>query len=61
MLELDPGASVKRSTETAEEVLFVLAGTGTLELAGGHALEPESGAYLAPGEESSCKTSVRSR
>ncbi len=60
VLELDPGASVKRSTNTGEEVLFVLAGTGTLvlartaaaQLAGtGHALEPESGAYLAPGEE----------
>jgi quercetin dioxygenase-like cupin family protein len=52
VLELDPGASVKRSTNTGEEVLFVLAGTGTLEPDGaGHALEPESGAYLAPGEE----------
>jgi quercetin dioxygenase-like cupin family protein len=52
LLELDPGESVKRCTATSEEVLFVLEGVGTLELAGaGHTLEPESGAYLAPGEE----------
>ncbi len=52
VLELDPRASVKRSTDTNEEVLFVLHGIGTLELAGaGHALEPESAACLAPGDE----------
>jgi quercetin dioxygenase-like cupin family protein len=52
VLELDPAASVRRATNDEEEVLFVVDGTGTLRLAGaGHALEPESGAYLAPGED----------
>jgi quercetin dioxygenase-like cupin family protein len=52
VIELDPGESVRRCTATSEEVLFVLEGVGTLELAGaGHTIEPESGAYLAPGEE----------
>ena len=52
IVELDPGASAHRQTGSNEEVLFVLDGAGTLELDGhDHALEPESGAYLAPGEE----------
>jgi quercetin dioxygenase-like cupin family protein len=52
LLECPVGESVRRATESAEEVLFVLDGTGSLRLAGaGHSLEPESGAYLAPGEE----------
>ena len=52
IIELEPGASTRRQTSSNEEVLFVLSGTGTLELDGGeHELEPESGAYLAPGEE----------
>jgi quercetin dioxygenase-like cupin family protein len=52
VLELDPAASVRRWTNNDEEVLFVIDGTGTLRLAGvAHALEPESGACLAPGEE----------
>jgi quercetin dioxygenase-like cupin family protein len=61
LLELGPGESVKRSTGEGEEVLFVVHGDGALELHGtphtpelagtSHALEPESGAYLAPGEE----------
>jgi quercetin dioxygenase-like cupin family protein len=51
LIELDPGASTDRETDACEEVLFVLDGTGSLELDGdNHALEPESGAYLAPGE-----------
>ncbi len=52
VIECAPGASMTRATREAEEVLFVLAGTGELSLAGErHALEPETGAYLAPGEE----------
>jgi quercetin dioxygenase-like cupin family protein len=52
IVELDPGASADRQTGPNEEVLFVMHGTGTLELDGAnHELEPESGAYLAPGEE----------
>ena len=51
IVELDPGASARRQTGPGEEVLFVLDGTGSLELDGAnHELEPESGAYLAPGE-----------
>ncbi len=46
-----PARRCLRETGDAEEVLFVLAGAGTLKLAGQeHELEPESGAYLAPGE-----------
>jgi quercetin dioxygenase-like cupin family protein len=52
IVELDSGASTHRETGSDEEVLFVLDGTGSLELDGTkHDLEPESGAYLAPGEE----------
>jgi quercetin dioxygenase-like cupin family protein len=52
IVELDRGASADRETGPDEEVLFVLNGTGSLELSGAnHDLEPESGAYLAPGEE----------
>lgn len=52
VIELEPGASTRRCTDSNEEVLFVRTGTGSLELNGTkHELEPESGAYLAPGEE----------
>jgi quercetin dioxygenase-like cupin family protein len=52
IVELDPGACADRETGSGEEVLFVLDGTGSLELHGtGHDLEPESGVYVAPGEE----------
>jgi mannose-6-phosphate isomerase-like protein (cupin superfamily) len=51
VLELAPGGSATRSTGEREEVLFVLSGHGSLRLQDAdHALEPESGAYLAPGE-----------
>ena len=41
-----------RATGDAEEVLFVLAGRGELRLGGErHALEPETGVNLAPGQE----------
>ena len=52
VIECAPGSSIDRATGDAEEVLFVLAGTGELSLAGErYPLEPETGAYLAPGEE----------
>ena len=51
LLSCAHGRFSPRATGQAEEVLFVLAGTGVLRLAGvAHELERESGAYLAPGE-----------
>ncbi|MGH2882810.1 MAG: cupin domain-containing protein [Solirubrobacteraceae bacterium] len=51
MIECAPGSSISRGTGDAEEVLFVLAWSGELSLAGErYPLEPETGAYLAPGE-----------
>jgi mannose-6-phosphate isomerase-like protein (cupin superfamily) len=47
-----PGSSVARATGEAEEVLFVIAGSGALLLGRErHALEPETGINLGPGEE----------
>jgi quercetin dioxygenase-like cupin family protein len=52
LLECEPGSAIARQTGAAEEVLFVLDGSGTLTLDGReYELEPESGAYLAPAEE----------
>jgi quercetin dioxygenase-like cupin family protein len=52
VFELVPRHPEIRATGTAEEVLFVLSGEGTLELPGArYELEPETGAYLRPGEE----------
>jgi mannose-6-phosphate isomerase-like protein (cupin superfamily) len=46
-----PGRSRQRATGACDEVLFVLSGRGTLLLDGAaHELEPETGAYLAPGD-----------
>jgi quercetin dioxygenase-like cupin family protein len=51
VLECGPATALARETGSAEEVLFVLDGSGTLRLDGrDYKLEPESGAYLAPGE-----------
>ena len=51
VLECEPVSAIARETGPAEEVLFVLGGSGTLTLGGReYELEPESGAYLAPGE-----------
>jgi mannose-6-phosphate isomerase-like protein (cupin superfamily) len=45
------GRSVARSLDTAQQVLYVVAGQGTLILEGrGHSLEPDTGAYVAAGE-----------
>jgi mannose-6-phosphate isomerase-like protein (cupin superfamily) len=52
LLELDPGATERRASGECEEVLFVLGGRGGLKAAGAEgALEPEAGAYVAPGED----------
>ena len=52
VIECAPSTSIGRATGESEEVLFVLEGNGDLALAGNrYGLEPESGAYLAPGEE----------
>jgi mannose-6-phosphate isomerase-like protein (cupin superfamily) len=52
VIECQPHGSTARATGQAEEVLFVLEGSGAL-LAGRerHALEPETGAYLPPGHD----------
>jgi mannose-6-phosphate isomerase-like protein (cupin superfamily) len=51
LLAYAPGRSELHTTGAGEEVLFVLSGEGVLHLgAEAHALEPETGAYLAPGE-----------
>jgi quercetin dioxygenase-like cupin family protein len=51
LLACAPGRRLPRATGECEEVLFVLSGEGILHLGGAaHVLEPESGAYLAPGE-----------
>jgi mannose-6-phosphate isomerase-like protein (cupin superfamily) len=50
VLECAPGGSTRRSTGDCEETLFVLEGYGSLTIDGeAHRLEPELGAYLAPG------------
>jgi mannose-6-phosphate isomerase-like protein (cupin superfamily) len=51
VIEVARGRARPRETGRDEEVLFVLSGRGSLILDGReHALEPEAGAYLAPGE-----------
>ncbi len=53
VLECAPGTATSRATGEAEEVLFVVAGRGELRLDGGesHALEPDTGINLGPGQE----------
>lgn len=52
VLELESGGSCTRVTGGAEEVLFVLSGHGTLGTGDEQqTLEPETGAYLPPGNE----------
>jgi quercetin dioxygenase-like cupin family protein len=52
VIDCAPGSSLRRATGEAEEVLFVVAGRGDLDVDGErHALEPETGAYLPPGSE----------
>ena len=52
VVQIPPTERTAAQTGAGETVLFVLAGAGTLTVNGAeHELEPESGAYLAPGEE----------
>jgi quercetin dioxygenase-like cupin family protein len=52
VLEFAGTGSSRHATDGAEEVLFVLAGHGELQIDGAtYPLEPEAGAYLAPGQE----------
>lgn len=49
VLELPAGAAATLRNETADEVLYVIAGTGTAILDGRrHALSPDRGVYLPP-------------
>lgn len=51
LIRFRPGRSQPRGGGAREELLFVLAGTGTLHLRGAeHPLEPETGAFVPPGE-----------
>ena len=52
VIDLSPHSRDTRATGAGEEVLFVVAGEGELRVHGErHALEAETGASLAPGEE----------
>ena len=52
VLDCAPHTTLRRATGDAEEVLFVVTGHGELRLVGEHhALEPETGVNLGPGEE----------
>ncbi len=51
VLSCAPGRAEAAAPDDCEEVLFVLSGRGTLHVGGeAHGLEPETGAYLAPGD-----------
>lgn len=51
IIRFSPGRSLPRGGTGRQEVLFVLSGSGTLHLDGvAHALEPWTGAFIAPGE-----------
>jgi mannose-6-phosphate isomerase-like protein (cupin superfamily) len=51
VIRFAPGRSLDRGDADRQEVLYVVSGHGTLRLGGDeHALEPQSGAFIAPGE-----------
>ncbi|MDX6400339.1 MAG: hypothetical protein QOF27_945 [Gaiellaceae bacterium] len=51
LIRFGPGRSTDRTLEGRQEVLFVVAGQAQLDLDGErHALEPEMGVFIAPGE-----------
>jgi len=57
VIRFAPGRSLRRGDDGRQEVLFVVEGTGTLELDGeSHALEPWTAAFVAPGESYSIET-----
>lgn len=51
VIRFDRGHSRPRTSGADQEVLYVVSGTGAIELEGAsHRLEPDTGAYVAPGE-----------
>jgi mannose-6-phosphate isomerase-like protein (cupin superfamily) len=51
VIRFAPGRSSKRTLAGRQEVLYVAVGRGTIEVSGEtHALEPETGVFIAPGE-----------
>ncbi len=51
VIRFSPGRSSQRGGTDRQEVLFVASGRGTLRLEGAdHALEPDTAAFIAPGE-----------
>jgi mannose-6-phosphate isomerase-like protein (cupin superfamily) len=51
VIRFAPGRSLDRMNEERQEVLFVVSGRGALVLGGGeHALEPDTAAFVVPGE-----------
>ena len=51
VIRFAPGRSLERTNGDRQEVLYVVAGRGTLHLEGNeHPLEPDVGAFVAPGE-----------
>jgi mannose-6-phosphate isomerase-like protein (cupin superfamily) len=51
LIRFGPGRSAERTLDGQQEVLYILAGRGRLDLGGRtHELEPNMGVYLAPGE-----------
>src|SRR6266511_1458981 len=53
VIRFAPGSSWERTLEGRHELLYVVAGSGALNLEGSrHALEPGTGTFIAPGETS---------
>jgi mannose-6-phosphate isomerase-like protein (cupin superfamily) len=50
VIRFSPGRSLDRMSEDRQEALYVVSGRGTLILGGEHALEPDTAAFIAPGE-----------
>src|SRR5690242_21883059 len=51
VIRFGPGRSRDRAADSRHELLYVVAGSGELELEGErHQLEPGTGAFVAPGE-----------
>jgi mannose-6-phosphate isomerase-like protein (cupin superfamily) len=51
VIRFEPGRSQERNLDGRQEVLYVVSGQGELELDGQrHALEPDMGVFIAPGE-----------
>jgi mannose-6-phosphate isomerase-like protein (cupin superfamily) len=51
VIRFAPGRSAERGLDGRQEVLYVAAGSGTVEVNGErHLLEPDTGVYIAPGD-----------